>query len=110
VTATNGSSGPCVIEGYPGVSLVTGTQGQELGAPAKRTTGTPVSITLEPGAKVSAPLQLAQAANFPDCGVTPAQGFRIYLPDDTAAQFSQQAQQGCSNATVVLMEIGPFAR
>jgi hypothetical protein len=110
VTVTNGGSAACVIEGYPGVSLVTGTQGQELGAPAKRTAGTPTRITLEPGAKVSAPLQLAQAGNFPDCSVTPAQGFRIYLPEDTAAQFSQQAQQGCSNTSVVLMEIGPFAR
>ena len=110
VTVTNGSSAACVIEGFPGVSLVTGSQGQQLGAPAKRTTGTPALITLAPGAKVSAPLQLAQAANFPDCGVTPAMGFRVYLPDDTAAQFSPQSQQGCSNANVVLMEIGPFAR
>jgi len=75
-------------------SLVTGTQGQQLA----------------PGAKASAPLSLAQAANFPDCGVTPAMGFRVYLPDDTAAQFSEQSEQGCSNAAVVLMEIGPFAR
>ena len=37
-------------------------------------------------------------------------GFRIYLPDDTAAQFSAQTQQGCSNTAVVLVEIGPFAR
>jgi hypothetical protein len=29
-----------------------------------------------------------------DSGVTAAQRFRIYLPEDTAAQFSQQAQQG----------------
>ena len=72
--------------------------------------GTPTLITLAPGAKASAPLSLAQAANFPDCGVTPAMGFRIYLPDDTAAQFSAQTQQGCSNTGVVLMEIGPFAR
>jgi hypothetical protein len=110
VTVTNGSSAPRAVEGFPGVSLVTGNAGQELGAPAKRTTGTPTRITLAPGAKVSAPLSLAQATNYPDCGVTPAQGFRIYLPDDTAAQFSQQTQQGCSNANVVLMEIGPFAR
>ena len=110
VTVTNGSSAPCVIQGFPGVSLVTGGEGQQLGAPAKRTPATPAMLTVLPGAKVSAPLQLAQAANFPDCGVTPAMGFRIYLPDDTAAQFSQQAQQGCSNAGVVLMEIGPFAR
>jgi hypothetical protein len=67
-------------------------------------------LTVLPGAKVSAPLQLAQAANFPDCGVTPAMGFRIYLPDDTAAQFSPATHQGCSNTAVVLMEIGPFAR
>lgn len=110
VTVSNGSSAACVIEGFPGVSLVTGSQGQQLGAPAKRATGTPALITLAPGAKVSAPLQLAQAANFPDCGVTQAMGFRIYLPDDTAAQFSPQTQQGCSNASVILMEIGPFAR
>jgi hypothetical protein len=107
---TNSGSAACVVEGFPGVSLVTGTQGQQLGAPAKRTTGTPTLITLAPGAKASAPLQLAQAANFSDCGVTPAMGFRIYLPDDTAAQFSPQTQQGCSNAGVILMEIGPFAR
>lgn len=110
VTVTNSGSAACVVEGFPGVSLVTGTQGQQLGAPAKRTTGTPALITLAPGAKASAPLQLAQAGNFPDCGVTPAMGFRIYLPDDTAAQFSPQTQQGCSNASVVLMEIGPFVR
>jgi hypothetical protein len=110
VTVTNAGSAACVIEGFPGVSLVTGSEGQQLGAPAQRTTGTPTLITLAPGAKVSAPLQLAQAANFPDCGVTPAMGFRVYLPDDTAAQFSPQSQQGCSNANVVLMEIGPFAR
>ena len=110
VTVTNSGSAACVIEGFPGVSLVTGTEGQQLGAPAKRTSGTPTLITLTPGAKVSAPLQLAQAANFPDCGVTQAMGFRIFLPDDTAAQFSPQTQQGCSNANVVLMEIGPFAR
>jgi hypothetical protein len=109
VTVTKGSSA-CVLEGFPGVSLVTGTGGQELGAPAKRTPGTPASISLEPGAKVSAPLSLAQAVNFSDCGVTAAPGFRIYLPEDTAGQFSQQAQQGCSNASVVLMEVGPFAR
>ena len=39
VTVTNGGSAPCVVEGFPGVSLVTGTQGQQLGAPAKRTSG-----------------------------------------------------------------------
>jgi hypothetical protein len=110
VTVTNAGSAACVVEGFPGVSLVTGTQGQQLGAPARRTAGTPVAVTLAPGTKASAPLQLAQAANFPDCGVTPATGFRIYLPDDTAAQFSPQTQQGCSNAAVVLLEIGPFAR
>jgi hypothetical protein len=74
VTVTKGSSAACVLEGFPGVSLVTGTGGQELGAPAKRTPGTPASISLEPGAKVSAPLSLAQAVNFSDCGVTAAPG------------------------------------
>jgi hypothetical protein len=87
VTVTNAGSTPCVVEGFPGVSLVTGTEGQQLGAPAKRT-----------------------SATFPDCTVTPAMGFRVYLPDDTAAQFAPQSQQGCANPAVILMEVGPFAR
>ena len=110
VTVTNSGSAACVIEGFPGVSLVTGTQGQQLGAPAKRTTGTPAAITLAPGAKVSAPLQLAQAANFPDCGVTPGDGFPDLPPGRHGGPVLAQTQQGCSNAGVVLMEIGPFAR
>jgi hypothetical protein len=110
VTVTNAGSTPCVVEGFPGVSLVTGTEGQQLGAPAKRTSAAPAAITLAPGATARAPLQLAQAANFPDCTVTPAMGFRVYLPDDTAAQFAPQSQQGCANPAVILMEVGPFAR
>lgn len=108
VQVTNASSKPCTIKGYPGVSLVTGTEGAQLGAPAQRVAGPEGLVTLQPGGKATAQLSLTQAANVPDCGVTAAAGFRVYLPDDTAAQFAPLAQQGCSNAKVVLLEVSPF--
>lgn len=108
VQVTNTSSAPCTLRGYPGVSLVAGTEGAQLGAAAQRTPGPEGLITLAPGAKATAVLQLAQASNYPSCGVTAAAGFRVYLPEDTAAQFVPMAEQGCSNASVVLLEVSPF--
>lgn len=108
VRVTNTGSSPCTVRGYPGVSLVTGTEGAQLGAPAQRTPGPEGLVTLAPGAKAVALVQLAQASNFPSCGVTPAAGFRVYLPDDTAAQFAPLVEQGCSSTSVVLLEVAPF--
>jgi hypothetical protein len=108
VRVTNTGSSPCTLRGYPGVSLVTGTEGAQLGAPAQRTPGPEGLVTLAPGAKAVALVQLAQASNFPNCGVTPAAGFRVYLPDDTAAQFAPLVEQGCSSTSVVLLEVAPF--
>jgi hypothetical protein len=96
------------VKGYPGVSLVAGTEGAQLGAAAKRTPGPEGTVTLAAGGKAKAVVQLAQASNFPDCGVTPAAGFRVYLPDDKAAQFAASTQQGCSNAAIVVLEVAPF--
>ena len=108
VQVVNTSNAPCTVRGYPGVSLVAGTEGAELGAPGQRVPGPEGLVTLAPGAKATAQVQLAQAANFPTCGVTAAAGFRVYLPDDTAAQFAPLAVQGCSNTAVVLLEVSPF--
>ncbi len=105
---TNTSGSPCTLQGYPGVSLVAGTEGAQLGAPAQRTPGPEGLVTLAPGAKAVALVQLTQAANVPGCGVTPAAGFRIYLPGDTAAQFAPLVEQGCSTTSSVLLEVAPF--
>ena len=108
VQVTNTSSASCTVRGYPGVSLVAGTEGAPLGAAGQRSPGPEGLVTLKPGAKATAHVQLAEASNYPNCGVTAAAGFRVYLPDDTAAQFSPLAQQGCSNTSVVLLEVSPF--
>lgn len=108
VQVTNTSSAPCTLRGYPGVSLVAGTEGAELGAPAKRVAGPEGLVTLAPGGKATAQVSLTQAGNLPNCGVTAAAGFRVYLPDDTAAQFVPLTEQGCSNTSVVLLEVSPF--
>lgn len=108
VRVTNSGTTACALRGYPGVSLVTGTEGQQLGAPAQRVAGPEGLITLAPGKSATSTLSLAQASNVPSCGVTPAAGFRIYLPDDTAAQFAPLVEQGCSSTSVVILEVSPF--
>jgi len=108
VQVTNTSSAPCTLRGYPGVSLVAGAEGAQLGAAAQRTPGPEGLVTLKPGAKATATVRLAQAANFPGCGVSAAAGFRVYMPDDKAAQFAPLAEQGCTNTAVVLLEVSPF--
>src|SRR6202022_3862963 len=64
---TNVSSSPCVVQGYPGISLVgapTGA-GKQVGAPAKRAaTAATRLITLSPGQTAHAQLGIADAGNF----------------------------------------------
>ncbi len=109
LTAVNSSAtSTCTLRGYPGVSLVVGTAGQQLGMAAQRASGDAPLITLAPGKHAIALLQLTQPANVPDCGVTTAAGWRIYLPDDTSDQFIPAAVSGCSNAAARNLEIQPF--
>lgn len=109
VTAKNTSAKPCTIHGFPGVSMVSEEEGQQVGAAAKRfSTGAPV-VTLQPGEETTAPLQYTQAGNYPDsCQITPSAGFRVYLPDQTTASFARQQLKACANGAIVLLEISPF--
>jgi Protein of unknown function (DUF4232) len=70
--------------------------------------GEAARLSVPPGRKVTAPLQLARASVYPECDVKQAAGFRIYLPDDTSAQFTPSDQQGCTNTDIELMQIQPF--
>ena len=62
-----------------------------------------------PGQAGAATLRYTQAANYPDCSVTPAAGFRIYPPEDTASLFVAQPRSACSNAGPTLLTISAFA-
>lgn len=109
ITVENTSSSTCTIEGFPGVSLVSEEGGKQVGAPAKRTATGPILVTLKPGESTSAPLQYTQAGTIgAGCQLTPSAGFRIYLPEQTAAVFVRQELQACANGETVLLEVSPF--
>lgn len=109
LTLTNSGAEPCLLKGFPGVSLTADANGAPIGAPAKRDDATPVTdVLLAPGQGGSAVLRYTQAGNFPDCTMVPAAGYRIYPPEDTASLFLAQPTQACSNAEVGLLTISAF--
>ena len=76
----NVSTKPCRTGGFGGVSLVTGPQGQTIGAPADRSQQSQVRpIKLSPGQIATATLQVTNAENFPasKCQPKQAAGFRV---------------------------------
>ena len=106
---TNSGKAPCHLKGFAGVSLTTGPNGQPIGAPAQRDTSTAVQdVLLAPGKSGTAVLRYTQAGNYPDCAKTPAAGFRIYPPEDTASLFVARPSDACSNASIELLTIGAF--
>ncbi|HJV97713.1 MAG TPA: DUF4232 domain-containing protein [Arthrobacter sp.] len=109
LTLTNTGGEPCLLKGFPGVSLTADANGAPIGAPAKRDEATPVAdVLLAPGQAGAAVLRYTQAGNFPDCTIVPAAGYRIYPPEDTASLFLAQPTQACSNAAVGLLTISAF--
>ncbi|TQJ08275.1 DUF4232 domain-containing protein [Lapillicoccus jejuensis] len=107
--ATNKGSTVCTTQGFPGVSLVAGGTGQQLGAAADRATGQSAPLMrLEPGKTAVATIQVAQAANFPSCSETTASGFRVYLPGTTAAAYVPYSLQACANPSVHQLQVQPF--
>jgi len=106
---TNSGTAPCILKGFPGVSLVTGPTAAPIGAPADRDTSkAPVELLLKPGDSGAAVLRYTQAGLYPDCKHVPAAGFRIYPPEDTASVFLAQQREACSNAGIKLLTIGAF--
>ncbi len=107
---TNTSGSACVIEGYPGVSLVsTGSNaGRQVGADAKRTTTTPVHpITLGSGQTAHAVLGVAEAGNFPaaKCNPVTAHWLKAFPPGQRAAAYVSFTTQTCASTAEPTMTI-----
>jgi Protein of unknown function (DUF4232) len=96
---TNTATTPCTLYGYPGVSLVTGSPGTQIGLAAERDTTTPVKlVTLAPGATATALLQIVDALNFTPstCSPTQAADIKVYPPNQTAPVYLPNTSQGCA--------------
>ncbi|MFJ5992918.1 DUF4232 domain-containing protein [Lentzea sp. NPDC092896] len=107
---TNKGSAECVLQGFPGVSFVTGDNGTQVGAPATRQAdGSSSAVTLQPGANASSHLTITNASVYDpaECGPTDVRGLRIYPPGETAALFVATQNKACSAADKSTASVGP---
>jgi hypothetical protein len=105
----NSGSSSCVLQGYPGVSFVTGPSGAQIGAAAARIAGSAPSVTLSPGAGAGAVLQVTDAGDYGSgCSYTTAAGLRVYPPDMTAALYVPHSMGTCANKSDLTLHIGAF--
>ena len=95
---TNVGGRTCVIQGFPGVSYVTGDDGHQVGQPAFREGSKGPAITLTPGMTVFADVGFVQAGNFDpaDCQPTAVRGLRVYPPHEYDSMFVAAEGTGCA--------------
>ena len=70
------------------------------------------AVTLDPGAAAQAVVQVANAENYgPECGQTPADGFRVYPPGEKRSLYATNDQltlTACTDADEVLLDVRAF--
>jgi hypothetical protein len=95
---TNAGTRSCVIQGFPGVSYVTGDDGHQVGPAAVRIGTKGGAIELKPGAKAQAPVGFTQVRNYDAavCKPTAVRGLRVYPPQETASMFVPLEGTGCA--------------
>lgn len=98
---TNTGKQTCAIVGFPGVSFVTGGNGQQVGAPAVRNGKIGAQVNLAPGAVASTVLHTVDTGVYDPgtCKPTDVRGYRVYAPDDRASMFIAlpSGVQACAN-------------
>lgn len=107
---TNGSQASCILDGYPGVSMVRAGTIEPIGAPAERDAQDPSKgpITLAPGEHATATLRYTQAGNYQNCQHVEADSVLVYPPSATDSLEIPHALTSCSNADIKLLTIGAF--
>ena len=95
---TNKGTRTCTIQGFPGVSYVTGDDGHQVGPAAYRVGAKGPVVTLKPGASASSDIGFVQVANFDPavCKPTEVRGLRIYPPHEYNSMFIANAGTGCA--------------
>lgn len=108
LTLTNTGGGPCVLDGYPGVSFV-GADGGIIGMPAARDDSAAGSaITLQPGAAASAALKITQAGVIGTCNPHDAAGLRVYPPGSHESLVIPYPARACGNPKLEQLQVKTF--
>ncbi len=95
---TNSSGHACTIQGFPGVSYVTGADGHQVGEAAFRDGAKGNPIQLDNGESASADIGFVNVRNYDEaaCKPTETRGLRVYLPQETASNFVAVQGLGCA--------------
>ncbi|MFD3457693.1 DUF4232 domain-containing protein [Streptomyces sp. NPDC058691] len=99
---------PCTLYGFPGVSLVGGATGRQIGSPAERTGTAGEPVLLRQGGSAEAGLRMAQVANYDakTCAPQKARGLRVYPPDERDALFlPDDTLLGCAATGVITLSV-----
>ena len=112
VVITNTGGDACELRGYPGVSVVGGGDGTQLGVPAARPDDVPPqTVTVAPGTSVAAPFQsvnLGGGGGPLGCPTAEGDGWRIYPPHSFRAFFVEApGVLACTDDEVFLRLAGP---
>jgi hypothetical protein len=108
---TNIAKTVCTLSGYPGVSYVA-EDGVQSGNAAERSGDPATTVTLKPGGSAVAKLHDSNGVGGYDpkqCLLTPAQGLRIYPPNQKAAVFLPWKTSHCAGKTIHSLTVGPVA-
>lgn len=110
LTVTNSGRTDCILDGYPGVSLIKSGSTEPIGAPADRDAQAPSNgpITLAPGQGADAALRYTQAGNYQECQRVEADGVLVYPPSATDSLEIAHPLTACENADIKLLSIGAF--
>ncbi|MFI7117678.1 DUF4232 domain-containing protein [Amycolatopsis sp. NPDC049868] len=95
---TNASGHPCTIQGFPGVSYVTGADGHQVGEAAFRDGAKGGPVQLGNGESAIADVGFVNVRNYDEavCKPTETRGLRVYLPQETASNFVPVQGLGCA--------------
>ncbi|MEV4239133.1 DUF4232 domain-containing protein [Nocardia sp. NPDC050408] len=107
IVFTNNGSGPCVLDGFPGVSYVIGPDSAPVGAPATRDGASSGPVQLAPGGQASALVFAINVHNVPpeQCQPVSVPGLRIYPPDNTVSLYLERAGTACSLAQATTTQL-----
>lgn len=95
---TNASGHPCTVQGFPGVSYVTGADGHQVGEAAFRDGAKGKAVQLNNGESASTDVGFVNVRNYDEqvCKPTETRGLRVYLPQETASNFVSVQGLGCA--------------
>lgn len=98
----NTSGEQCLIQGYPGVSYVTGEDQHQVGKAAYRVEHEGPPVNLAPGETAHADVGMVQVRNYDaaDCDPQSVTGIRVYPPHETEPTIVEYSGTGCASEEI----------